>query len=341
MSSSTYEQVLGVDPSRPAGADDGVALHDVARTADSKRSIRRSDVPADIRQMVREQRMTRADSMTAFWHSASLILAWVALTGGGLAADSLWVWVPVWAMQAFLMHGYYSAMHDAAHGTMFASRGLNRVALFLWALPLGINANLWRCWHLEHHRATVSGDDPEPVGEITNLLTYFGSFPAVGIQMFAEFQGESLMALFGRMPGYADGPSVRNRIRRDALFMVLVTAGVVLAAVFAGHWLLWMWVIPLAAYWCGVSLLIALPEHYHTNKNGTQIDVTRSTTSNKLLSFIVWNSNRHAAHHLLPTLNYRYLAVVDDALGDRVEHRAVSYTRYHWSILRELVGRSR
>ena len=259
----------------------------------------------------------------------------------GLAVQSLWVWVPVWAAQAFLLHGFYSAMHDAAHGTMFASRGLNRVALFMSAVPLGINANLWRCWHLEHHRATVSGDDPEPVGELTNLLTYFGAFPAVGIKMFAEFQAESLMALFGRMPGYADRPSVRNPVRRDAAWMVLFTAGVVVAAVTAGHWLLWLWVIPLATYWCGVSLLIALPEHYHTNKNGTQIDVTRSTTSNKLVSFIVWNSNRHAAHHLLPTLNYRYLAVVDDALGDRVEHRAVSYTRYHLGILRELVGRNR
>jgi fatty acid desaturase len=101
----------------------------------------------------------------------------------------------------------------------------------------------------------------------------------------------------------------------------------------------WLWLIPLATYWCVVSLIFGLPEHYGTDKEGSQIDVTRSTQTNWLLSFIVWNSNRHAAHHLLPTVNYRHLPALDDALGERVTHRAPSYLAFHFGMVRAVTRR--
>ncbi|MGN6605960.1 MAG: fatty acid desaturase family protein [Jatrophihabitans sp.] len=334
---SVLDEVLGVTPGR--GPSDGVALHDTGRTGSDRRAVRRSLVPPDIRALVRAQRMTRADSARAAVHCAVLVLAWVTLTVAGELVDSLWLWVPVWVAQAFLLHGAYSAMHDAAHGTLFAGRRANRVATFLWAVPLGINANLWRCWHLEHHRATATPDDPEPTGEITNLLLYVVAFPATGLLMFGQFTWDSLRALVGRPPGYADRAGVRGLVRRDAVWMVCFTAGIVVAAVFKGQALLSCWVIPLALYWCVVSLIFGLPEHYGTDRSGTQIEVTRTVATNRLLAFVVWNSNRHTAHHLVPTVHYRYLPMVDEALGDRVPYRARSYTAYHAGLVRSVVRR--
>lgn len=341
MTLSQPQETIGYDPTAPAALGDGIALHDSGRTGSDRRAVRRAIVPADIRELVKSQRMTRADSRASLLHNLALAAAWALLTLVAVAADSLYVWVPVWVAQAFLLHGAYSAMHDGAHGSMFPTRRGNQAANFLWAIPLGINGNLWRCWHLEHHRATATPDDPEPSADITNLALYVVAFPAAGVMMFVQFQYESLLTLFGRFPGYADRPAVRPAVRRDAAWMLLLTAAVVVAAVTQPHWLLWLWVIPLVAYWCGVSLIFALPEHLGTTRDpaATQIDVTRTTQSNKLVEFLIWNSNRHTAHHLVPTVNYRYLPAVDDALGDRVPNRADSYWSYHVGLIRSFFSR--
>ena len=309
---------------------------DTGRGGSDKRAVRRSVVPADIKQLVRHNQMTRADDRASMLHNAALVGAYAALAGVGFAASTLWVWVPAWLGMAFLLHGAYSAMHDAAHGSHLSTRPANRVALLLWALPLGINGNLWRCWHLEHHRATATPDDPEPTGDLNNIFIYLTSFPVVGIMMFVESHWHNLRALVGRPAGYADTPAVRGLVRRDTASMVVIY-GLVAAAVASGGLsvMLHLWLIPLATYWCFVSLIFGLPEHYQTDirPESTQIDVTRTTQTGRITSFIIWNSNRHTAHHLVPTLNYRYLPAVDEALGDRVPFRESSYWRYHLGLM--------
>jgi fatty acid desaturase len=45
--------------------------------------------------------------------------------------------------------------------------------------------------------------------------------------------------------------------------------------------------------------------------------------------FVLWNSNYHAAHHLVPSVTYRYLPRLDDAVGERALHRSRSYFAFH------------
>jgi fatty acid desaturase len=279
--------------------------------------------------MVRSGRLTRPDPSRAAAHSAALVGIYALLSVTGVVAGSLWAWVPIWIVEGFLLHGAYSAMHDAAHGTLFASRRANRVSCLAWAVPLGLNASLWRCWHLEHHRATRTGDDPEPRGDISLLAVYVGAFPVGGSSIVLSSWLDSLRALFGRPPRYADRASARRAVRANAAWLLIFTACAAVAGVTAFHWLLVIWLAPLGVYWLAVSVVFGLAEHEGTPDVGTQIDVTRSVTSNRVIRWLVWNSNFHAAHHVVPTVAYANLPAVDAALGDRVSHRSRSYTRFH------------
>jgi fatty acid desaturase len=301
--------------------------------------VRLSLVPDDVRAIVRDEAMTRPESLRAGLHCAALVAAFAALSVVGVWAGSLWAWVPLWIAQGFLLHGAYSAMHDAAHGTLFSSRRANRVACFAWSVPLLLNPSLWRCWHLEHHRATRTADDPEPRGAIPNVAVYVVAFPVAGASMLLSFWVHSARALLGHPPSYAARPSARPAVRRDALWILALSAGLVTAGLLELHWLVVIWLAPWCVYWLVVSLVFGLAEHELTPTEGTQIDVTRSVTSNRVIQFVVWNSNFHAAHHLVPTVTYRHLPRLDAVLGDRVAHRARSYTRYHAAFVRGTFAR--
>ncbi|HEY4169979.1 MAG TPA: fatty acid desaturase family protein, partial [Reyranella sp.] len=53
-------------------------------------------------------------------------------------------------------------MHDAAHGLLFKSRRLNEgVATWLCAAPVFTSLQLYRPYHLAHHRHTQQPEDPD------------------------------------------------------------------------------------------------------------------------------------------------------------------------------------
>jgi len=308
---------------RPAGPDPAVQPNAALANTRPPR------VPDDIRRLVRDEGMTRATPLRAGGHTLALIGIWVGLSAVGLSTGTLWVWAPVWLVQAVLLHGAYSAMHDGAHGTMFRSRWANRLVNLGWSVPLLLNAGLWRAWHLEHHRATVTGDDPEPKGELTNVVMYLGAFPVAGLSMISAFWWHSLLAVAGRPPGYARRTGVAPTARRDGVLLLGLTAAVAVGAVTRPFLLLALWGAPFIGYWLVVSLVFGLAEHYHTREAGGQLDVTRSVRSHGPVRFVLWNSNYHAAHHLVPSVTYRYLPKLDDAVGDRALHRSRSYLAFH------------
>src|SRR4051812_18822880 len=53
-------------------------------------------------------------------------------------------------------------MHDAAHGALFANRRLNEwVGAWLCASPVFTSLQLYRPYHLAHHRHTRQAEDPD------------------------------------------------------------------------------------------------------------------------------------------------------------------------------------
>jgi fatty acid desaturase len=320
----------------PATAPDDV-LQGVVLTPSNTEltSTRALGVPTDIRELVRARGMTRPTPARAAGRTVVHLVLWAGLSALGLLVGGL-VWLPVWVLQGYFLQSAYSGLHDAIHHSQYRSKQANRVAAVLWGLPLLLNGSLWRAWHLEHHRATATSDDPEPHAVLGNRLIYAVAFPVGGLAMFAGLWAQSVGSLFGRPPKYVRRRGAYGAIRVDAAIVLLATVLGVVGLVRATFLTAALWFIPFAVYWCVISVGVGLSEHYGTSKSGGQLDVTRSVTTKRFMRFMQWNSNFHAAHHLVPSVSYTFLPELDAALGDRVRHRSGSYVAFHAGQLRML-----
>jgi fatty acid desaturase len=315
-------------------AANGVLLLDVA---DTRVTTRAPGIPRDIRQLVRDEHLTRTSAVSAMVHSATLVLLWMALSGLGLVVGRWWAWVPVWLAQIAIVRGAHSAMHDAAHGTLFRSKLANRTAGLCWSMPLLVNASLWRVWHLEHHRATVSVEDPEGEARTPNLTRYVLIPPVRSLARFASFQWRSLATCAGRPPTYARRSGAKLALRVDAALVVLLSVGLVAATVVAPLVVVTVWVVPVLGYWLLGAPFFDLPEHHRTATHGSTLDVSRTVGASAPLRWLVRNSNHHAAHHLVPTVGAGQLPRLDDALAGRTVHRSPSYMRHHLQMAASLL----
>ena len=61
---------------------------------------------------------------------------------------------------------------------------------------------------------------------------------------------------------------------------------------------------------------------------------TRTTVSNPIVRFLMWNLPYHAEHHLLPNIPFHHLPEAHRYLRPHLKYVARSYTRVHGEIIR-------
>lgn len=292
-------------------------------------------VPVDVRTVIESEQLQRATVGPTAVRTAVIL----ALYGGGTALG-LWVghplvWVAVWLVQAVILNGALSASHEGVHGNLARHPGVNRAFAELWSLPLLLNFSLYRAYHLEHHRHTRMEGDPEPQAEFRSPWGYLLAAPFLGLVTLVQMWGTSLLTLAGRFPRYVRTARQRRAVRRDAVLVLLATAVAVGAAIVSPSLVLAAWGAPLLLS-SPVFTLTALPEHYGCPRVPDPLAATRSTVSNRVFSYLYWENNLHAEHHLLPGVPYHRQHRVRAVLGDRVVNSSPSYLRWHLGLLRAL-----
>jgi fatty acid desaturase len=260
---------------------------------------------------------------------------YAGVTAVGLSLDRPVVWLAVVMAQGFILVGSYSAMHESAHGTMFAERSVNRVASFLWGATLLTNASLWRCFHLEHHARTGSDDDPENryKVKVVHPLQYLLIIPG-GLQFVGQFWFESLGSLFGRYPTYVRKGADTKAIKADAGALLVVSAGIVLTILARPMLVLQLWGGAFFVAMCILLPLTAINEHYGCDTDGDAFDTTRTVISNRAFRFLVWNTNYHVEHHLIATVPYHQVHELHEHIAPRSRFVARSYTAFHLEVIR-------
>jgi fatty acid desaturase len=196
-------------------------------------------------------------------------------------------------------------MHDAAHGLLFANRGLNEWAgKWLCAYPVATDLLRYRPYHLKHHRYTQQADDPD--------IGLSAPFPIARASLWRKI----LRDLTGRTAyerrkaqfAMALGPTEQSWTRRLAnLWQVeqgaIVTNAVLLGGcIAAGHWYLYplMWLLPLATWYQLVSRIRNIAEHAMVPDNDDPLRNTRTTYANPFVRLLLapyW-VNYHLEHHL-------------------------------------------
>ena len=219
-----------------------------------------------------------------------------------------WLLLPIVA----LTNPWWSFMHEAIHGVMFADKGFNRLAGRSHAILYGAPFDLLRWGHLLHHAYSrtprersevyVAGRDSR--WRVT-LAYYFRL--CGGLYLYEVIGGLLLLlptAAIRRLTGRLAGPEnligemvdrvlvaeIRRDVRRDAI-AILALYGLAFVAYGQAGWML-------VLYLYGRGLLISLVDnafHY-----GTPLDDVRFARNLSLpgpLSRLLLHFNLHGAHH--------------------------------------------
>jgi len=235
--------------------------------------------------------------------------AW-AVIGASMALFALWP-NPLTFMAAVVLIGSRQLglailMHDAAHGVLVQSRGLNDpLSQWLCAFPVFADTIPYRHYHLVHHRRTQQADDPDlhlsakfPITtaslkrKLIRDLTGQTGFKQRRAQIRAALgkPGAPFATRFATFRKKLGGPLIANLV----LFGLLTAFG-------KPHYYVMFWLLPLLTWQQVVTRIRNIAEHAMVPDNGDPMKNARTTYANwwERALFAPYWVNYHVDHHLL------------------------------------------
>jgi fatty acid desaturase len=292
--------------------------------------------PSDVVDLVGTTGMTRPSGARS---AGRFAVALALYLGAGAASGAVGGWpvrLAAWSVQALVLTGTYSAMHEAAHRHLFTGARANRVAGVACGSTILVDFSLYRAFHLQHHASTASADDPEPTADVRGVGGYLGVVAAAGPAFVGGLAVDTARTAVGAPPAYVRTSAQRRAVRVDGLALAAaVTLAVAGLATHPGATLAW-WLVPLGITYTLPFVLTALPEHHGCDRTGEPLANTRTVVSNRLFRFLYWNNNFHAEHHLAPSVAYHRLPELHRHLAGRHQHLSPSYLAFHRDVVRGL-----
>ncbi len=259
-------------------------------------------------------------------------------------------WIAVAACGLVLLM-FFASMHEAGHGTAFATPWLNRAVTWVSAVLMLQSPTFFREFHFEHHRRT---SDPHGDPEISGAPGILGPWPSNPLLYLALASGQHLMVgkalftlscavlprrvLFERLYPFVR-PAQRDTVVRESRLVTLLLVAACwfgLREIAGFPWLLLAW--PVAHLGLGIFVM---PEHTGLDRTGSQFHRTRSTTGNALVRRAMWNMPYHAEHHAFPAVPFHAAPELSRRVEEQLENRSSGYLAFHLATLRRTFGRAR
>ncbi len=295
----------------------------------------------DFAELVRAERLTESSPTYSTLRLVGFLGAWPGLYFIAHDARSPAVWVLVWVIQALVFEGCNIGTHESAHNNLYRRRSLNFIAGMCFAVPIFYTYAAYRASHLEHHRFThVPGRDSEPPHTERNIAEYFGYYLLSGLIYTFVLLFEGLEATAGRGRSWMRAGR-RRQLAALSSFVVLgefaalsyglATAPRLVAACF---------LVPYLLSTVFLASMVTHPEHTDCDLGpDSPFRTTRTTYSNKVLSFFIWNINLHTAHHLVPSIPGQKLPRFQPHVDEYCAYTARSYLAWHAGFAKALLVR--
>ena len=219
--------------------------------------------------------------------------AWLTLHVWGVViiAMSLFILLPsiFTFVIAFLIigsrqHGMAILMHDAAHGVLFKTKGLNEFAgQYLLGAPYGGDLETYRKYHLKHHRYAQRDQDPDlPLSK-----KYPVSKASLRRKLLRDITGQTFLRLrlaTLRMKR-GDTPAIEgsDAFQKNSPWPYLITNSIIFLSLFSlGHWWVYfaLWLAPLWTWFFAVLRLRNITEHAITSFDDNPLTHARTVHTN-------------------------------------------------------------
>ena len=231
----------------------------------------------------------------------------------------------------------FAPLHECCHRTAFRSRRVNDAVAWCAGLLCFYNSTFYRRYHQWHHRyAHQIGLDPE----------LEDGFPTTRFAYFLEISGWNWW--IGKIRGFAQlligdlsglsylNPEVIPQIRRSVRWQFAIYGVFALVSVLNGSgFLFWNWLLPLAVGQPFLRLAM-LAEHGGCSFDADGTTNTRTTLTNPLVAWQMWNMPFHAEHHLYVSLPFHSLPAAHRWIGPKLKHLDPGYLFVHRQLLRNL-----
>ncbi|MFT5111545.1 MAG: fatty acid desaturase [Parasphingorhabdus sp.] len=237
----------------------------------------------------------------------------------------------IWS--AMLIHGcglvfLFAPLHETIHRTAFQQRKVNDVVAFGIGLVLFLGANHFRRFHFDHHRYTQDPRrDPELAGKnvssMANYLLYLSGI---------LFWKGAFTTLINCALGKADSSYItavsKTGIIKEARILLLVYGVLFLSGIVDQRALLIYWLIPMVLaqpFWRGWLLA----EHTGCEQSSDMYANTRTTFTNPLTQFFLWNMPFHVEHHAYPAVPFYQLPALHKLIKTRILYSEPGYLSFH------------
>ena len=194
-------------------------------------------------------------------------------------------------------------MHEAGHGSLFASPRLNRVVgQWLCALPTLGDMHSYAAGHLEHHRKAGTPDDPD----LPNYVAYPVSGASFKRKVVRDLTGQTGFKLLASLASGGAGNMNSGRATESNLLLKQVVVQLLLFAILLAFGWAWTWFLWFGTFMTTYMLVIRIrqvaehavvPDLYDPDPRAN----TRTVLAPIWQRFLIAPSyvNYHMEHHFM------------------------------------------
>lgn len=298
----------------------------------------RTPLPAETLRM-----LTKKSDLKGILHAGSFFLIYLATTAITLYFFERHLWIPMIAAayvhsMLFGFLGMGASVHELSHGTAFKTKWLNEAFYRLFAFLTWNSYFHFKESHKRHHLCTgFDGLDleimPEPMGftklQVLGWLTFDWAFfkKIVGTDI-AHALGNTNVDFYFWCPLFSrDSLDARKLI---AWARIVVIGHLVLAAAFI-FFKLWILLYTVTFGYFFAQFLIhgcEIQQHAGLGRNVPDWRVIAYTAQfGPIMSFLYWNMNYHAEHHMYAAVPFYNLPKLHKALKDDMPYPLRGYLR--------------
>jgi fatty acid desaturase len=229
-------------------------------------------------------------------------------------------------------HALAILMHEGVHFNLARDRVLNEL-LSNWfcAFPLGMVTSLYRRWHLAHHAAPNTQDDPDYLEHLKD-----GDYQlpilrrTLFVLMLKDIVGANLIKWIGSTTPWLGWPAVlkmgeETPMSASEKWQFVALWGGVAGLIFGTGiyaYLIVIWYVPILMLLPAFARIRSIAEH-NFQRSPDELHHTRHVDGRAIERFFIapLNINYHIAHHYFPSVPHYNLAALHRALLAHPEFR--------------------
>jgi fatty acid desaturase len=245
-----------------------------------------------------------------------------------------------WLLVALFCHGVaivslFAPFHESVHYTAFRTRSLDNLVAAVCGAAIFLPATFYRLIHFHHHRHTQDPDqDPELiVPKPTTWVRYL--LYITGIPLLLFLAATLMLNALGIPIRESDAVprSARPAVVREARVHLALYAVLAGASIYTGSTVVLMyWLIPVVLAYSFLCMYL-LAEHTGCPNTPDLLENTRTTITNPIVRFLMWNMPYHAEHHLFPSVPFHALPSLHEKLRGKFRHVGSGYAAFHRSFV--------